>query len=493
MATPDQVSQPAPRYWPLAAGLAIAFAAARLGWVLIGLPEMPVYDEWSAVDGIALPLAAAHFDPHYLLVTHNEHLLVWTKLLDLIELHLAGNQLDARPAGLFTALLGAIVGALLLAGGVRQVARGRAALLVAGTALIVLPYAWENLTEGWGNPYLFLICGAAATLSIAARGRRATAVAAMIPAAFLSAFAMGSGWIAPGLGIGVVGWRAWRRELPIAAAIGFVAVQLAAIAVAIVALAGRTHAGAPTPAHPALTLLQLAATLAVFAPTLLFAMHVFEARRSLATDAADEGRDRFVAALAVWGFLHVVAMIALRPEFRLAMPFSRYMDILAVAMLANVVCALRLAAAAERGAAVRLVRSAVRIFAATTVLAAPLPVALYCWQVERWSQAQALVERTVREGDRTALMRAESAALPFPDRAYLQARLADPRVRDVLGDRVGSRAAPAPFVAASRRFESGLVGSAPVLLPLAAVAAAALLVVAFRRRRGEPTERVAAQ
>lgn len=478
---PDRDPEFQPRYWPLAAGSALLLAAARLGWVLHGLPEMPVYDAWSAIDGIALPLAGGNFDARYLFAPHNEHLLVWTKLLDAIELHLADDQSDARPAGMLVALLGAIAGALLLAGAVRSATRGRGALLVAGIALLGLPYAWENLTEDWGNSYLFLIGGAATTLWIAACGRNAGAAAALLPATLLSVLAMGSGWIAPAFGIAIAVWRVWRADLTLVWATVLIAVQAAAVVLAALLLTGRTQVPAPLPPQPVAMLLQILVAAVAFAPAWLFAARVFGAARSDGVRAAEaDRRDTFVAAAGLWGFVHVVAMIVFRPEFRLVLPFSRYMDILAFAALANALCALKLAAVIEHEPLQRLLHSTVRVFAAATLLAAPLPLAFYGWQVERWAQAQALVEAVVRHDDTGALAHAEFAALPHPDRAYLQARLGDPRVHRILGDRVGDRVAPAPFVAASRRIESWIGAAAPVVLPATLLAAAALIAAAFR-------------
>ena len=427
-----------PRFWPLAAGLALLIAAARGAWVLHGLPEMPFLDAWSAVDGIALPLASGTFDPHYLVRLHNEHPLTWTKLLDLIELRLADDQFDARPAGLLVALATAAVAGLLLAGAARRIGEARVAFLVAGVALFALPYAWENLTEDWGNPYLFLIFGAIATLRLSACGRGPLAAVMLVPALLLSVLAMASGWIAPALGIAVVAERARRGDLARATALAFVLLQGAAIALAAWLLHGAPETAATAPREVALTIVQLLIAGVAFLPAFAFG------RALLAGDvrpsAGSRRNDLFIAALALWGFTHVAAMVLARPQFRLWLPFSRYMDLLPFALLADMACALRLAAGASTCARNALA-AGVRIVAATAVLAAPLPVALYLWQADRFEQAQALVARTVQRHDTAAIARADDSIVPHPDRGYLLARLADPRVRSIVAPS-GSCTAP---------------------------------------------------
>jgi len=121
--------------------------------------------------------------------------------------------------------------------------------------------------------------------------------------------------------------------------------------------------------------------------------------------------------------------------------------------------------------------SVARIFAAVVLLAAPLPVALYAWQVQRWDAAQAT---TAIHGDASALERSDASLLPFPDRDYLKAHLADARVQQILGDRIGTRDAAPRFVLASRRVESWLATQAPWLMPLALAIGAALVGLAFR-------------
>jgi hypothetical protein len=467
----------------LATGLALLIGTVRLALSLHGLPEFPIYDEWSVIDGIAVPAAAGTFDPGYLVAPHNEHVLVWTKLLDWMQLRISDNQFDARPAGLAVSLVSGIVAALLLAGGTRYVPIGRLPFLVAGVALAVLPYAWENLTAGWGMSFVFLILGAIATLRLAACGHGAAAALLLLPAVLLSALAMGSGWVAPALAIGVVCARARRGDLPFALAIGFIVASCSGIALAAWAL--RTvHPGAHPPVPGALAYLQIALLSFAFVPAALFAWRTFR-RQDLASgqDAARGWRtDCFVAALAVWGYLHAVAMIVFRPEFRIWFPVSRYMDILAIAMLANVACALQLAARDPKQISGRALQPAVRIFAMVTVLAAPLPIAIYRWQVERWIQTEALLMRYVHHADPGAIAQADSSILPYPDRDMLKVYLDDPRVRRILGDRIGDRRSPAAFVSGSRRVEGWLGDHARVLMPAAIMAALVFLAAAFHRR-----------
>jgi hypothetical protein len=472
----------APRFWPLALGLALILCVARGAWVLQAMPEVPVLDEWSAIDGIALPNAAQGFDPRYLLAPHNEHLLVWTKLLDWLQLRVNDNQFDARPLGLAFALLAGFGAALLLAAAARRLAGGRIAFLVAGIALFALPYAWENLTHNWNNSHALLVAAAFATLHVAACGRGAAAVAAMVLATLFSALTMGTGAVAPVLGIAVVLWR-WRAgDLRAGIAIAFVVAQAAAVAVAVFLLAGRAHPGPRPPLDLAPTCLQVALLLAVFAPAARLGGRV--ARTPHAMQHAPPLRDDVLAVvLALWGCMHIAAMIAFRTEFRLWMPISRYMDTIAFALLADLYCALRLADGGAISPRMRAaIRSGARIFAAVALLAAPLPLALLQWQAQRLESAQQLVRDVVQRRDIGALDRVDADALVYPERDYLRAHLSDPRVQRILGDRYGTRPQAARAVAASRAIEEWLMRHAALLCAVAALAAAALITIAFGER-----------
>lgn len=475
------------RFAPLAAGLTLVVAAARIAATLYALRETPYYDQWTGMDGIALPRALHVFDPAFLLLPHNEHPMVWTKLLDWLQLAAADNQYDARPVGLLLAAASAIVAGLLLAGGARALPRGRGAWLCAGGALAAIPYSWESLSATWNNAFVFLIGGAAATLWFAAHGTRRHRVPMLI-AAIVSALAMGTGWLAPLLGIGLVAYRAVRRELPTVDAAVLASAQAAAAALAWALMAGRTHSGDARPVDAALAFVQIALLTAAFVPTgAMLARLVSERGGNVQAAVASAWRtDAFIAALAAWGYLHVLSMILLRSEFRLWLPISRYMDVIAVALMANFACLLRLDARALGRALSRLAVSAVAGFAAVAVLAAPLPLHYLRWNAERLARAEALIGAAVRDHDATAVARADALILPFPDRAYLERRLADENVRQILGDRVGTRAEPAAFVRGSRDIERALADHAIVLSAASAVVAAALLALAgvtSRRKR----------
>jgi len=478
------------RYAPLAAGLALVIAAARVAATLYSMHEAPYYDQWAGIDGIALPRAAHAFDLRYLFQPHNEHLMVWTKLLDWLQLVAADNQYDARPVGILLAVLSAVVAGLLLAGGACRLKKGRGAWLCAGLALAAIPYSWESLSVTWNNAFVFLIAGAASTLWLAAQGTRAHVIP-MLAAATLSVLAMGTGWLAPLMGIGIVVYRAMRRELPTADAAALALAQIAAMVLALLLMAGKTHSGDPRPVDAALVLAQLALLTMAFVPTGLMLAQIFSGAGTNSQNVATVARrqiDMFIAALAVWGYLHVLSMIVLRSEFRLWLPISRYMDVIVVAILANLACWLRLRASGFGRLWSRTAVPAVASFAVITVLAAPLPLYFLQWRADRLTQAEALIAATVRDHDATAIARADSSILPFPDRAYLETKLADENVRHILGDRVGSRTQPAAFVRVSRDIERVMMDHG-IVLSIVAVAVALVLFTLARRpaRNGAET------
>jgi len=477
------------RYAPLAAGLALLIAAARVAATLYAMREAPYYDQWAGIDGIALPRAAHAFDPSYLFQPHNEHLMVWTKLLDWLQLVATDNQYDARPVGILLAVLSAVVAGLLLAGGACRLKKGRNAWLCAGLALVAIPYSWESLSVTWNNAFVFLIAGAAATLWLAAQGTRAH-VMPMLAAATLSVLAMGTGWLAPLMGIGIVAYRVMRRELPTADAAALAFPQIAAMVLAWLLLAGKMHSGDPRPIDATLVLAQLALLTTAFVPTGLMLAQIFfgtDADSQNAAAAARRQTDMFIAALALWGYLHVVSMIVLRSEFRLWLPISRYMDVIVVAIMANLACWLRLRASGLGRLLSWIAVPAVVSFAVITVLAAPLPLYFLQWRADRLRQAEALIAVTVRDHDTTAIARADSSILPFPDRAYLETKLADENVRHILGDRVGSRTESAAFVRASRDIERAMTDHG-IALSIATIALASMLLVFARRSASNGAE-----
>jgi hypothetical protein len=90
--------------------------------------------------------------------------------------------------------------------------------------------------------------------------------------------------------------------------------------------------------------------------------------------------------------------------------------------------------------------------------------------------------RHVHHADAGAIALADSSILPYPDRDMLKAHLDDPRVRRILGDRIGDRRGPAAFVSGSRRVEGWLGDHARVLMPAAIMVALVFLAAAFHRR-----------
>lgn len=483
----EQTQSRPPRFWPLAAGLVLLIAAARIAATLYVMREVPNYDQWAAIDGIALPLAAKTFDLRYLFAPHNEHLIVWTKLLDWLQLVAADDQYDQRPVGILLALLSAIGAAWLLAGGTRHLKKGRVAWLCAGLGLAMIPYSWESLSVTWNNSFVFLILGAAGTLWLAAKGT-STRAPLMLIAAIVSALAMGSGWIAPVIGIGAIAFRAIRKDLSVSGAAALGLPLAAVVAFALALTIGKAHSGDSRTVNFASVFAQIAVLTAAFVPTgIILARAV--ARASDAMDAAtnaDWRSDLFVATLSAWGYLHVLSMIVLRADFHLWMPISRYMDVISVAIMANLACLLRVTELGFGWSWSRIAVPVVAAFAAVTMLAAPLPLYYLHWQADRLARAEALIATVVRDHDSAALARANPLILPFPDRAYLEQRLSDENVRRILGDRVGSRTEPANFVRASRRIEQAITDHGIVLSVLVAVIASVFLAMAAGKPRLRP-------
>jgi hypothetical protein len=87
----------------------------------------------------------------------------------------------------------------------------------------------------------------------------------------------------------------------------------------------------------------------------------------------------------------------------------------------------------------------------------------------------------IQAGDTGAIEHAPADALPYPQRDRLRRLLDAPDVRRILGDEVGTRAAPSGFVENVRAVNAALANNAIWTLPLAAMLG--LLVLATPRRQ----------
>ena len=195
--------------WQAIGALCVLIATVRIGMVLAFAPAFPFNDEWEGVVvGMAKPLRHGQFDPVYLLTSYNGHPLLWTKLISLFFLRMDELQFDNVPVCVFNQIVYAIGSATLAWSTASRLGPERAWFLFVAMLVIVLPFDWENIAMGWGNPYAILSFFSVG-LIVACACAQAT-LTGMLGIGILGAAAalsIGSGLVAPLIGAGMLLWR----------------------------------------------------------------------------------------------------------------------------------------------------------------------------------------------------------------------------------------------------------------------------------------------
>ncbi|HET7064990.1 MAG TPA: hypothetical protein VFI49_12010 [Rudaea sp.] len=419
-----------PASWLAIGALFALIASVRIGMVLAFAPGFPFFDEWDGViTGMAQPLRHGQFDPAYLLASHNGHPLLWTKLISLGFLWANGLRFDNLPVCVFNQIVYAFGCALLAWSVAVRLGSERGAFLLAALLMIVLPFDWENITMGWGNPYA-LLSFFSVGLIVACVTAQATLLGGLgiVMLGGAAAFSLGSGLVAPLIGAAVVLWRARIGEIrPIRAAV--VAAFLIGWAWIAFAVGRTTHVTGQDAAEGLVQLAQVALLLLCWLPVWV------QLRRYL-----DGERNRFdlaILCVALWAFVQILAMILERPRyFRLWLPISRYMDIIPVGLFAVMASLCRLARS-RHGLPFALpatfARGALAVVAAGLVVASPLAIR---WQL-RWAEFhrdQARVLRAYLEtGDTRVLSGAPPSSLAYPSWEGLKKLLDEPDTPAIIG------------------------------------------------------------
>lgn len=476
-----------PDFVRVLAGLFVLLFPVRLALVLMGAAEIPYYDEWDAIiDRIARPLLSGSFSLQLLFEPHNEHVLLWTKGLSYLLLRAGDLQFDNVPVCEISQFIYASVVATLIALAARNLlpggSGGNAAIgfppghiqwwFVASASLAaVLPYAWENIGTGLGNSYYFLLGFSGATIILASAVRGSAGALVLLGSVAIAAgVSMGSGFFAGVAGLLALGLRIRIGTLSARGAAWLAMVLLIATAAsaALVVRPGRVHIEWSMLQSVELLLLSLLLT-----PAWILLLRVWRGRGGNA--------DVAFACIAAWGFMQVCAILIGRPVFRLWYPISRYVDVLALTAFAGIGCLCRLAIA-ERVPHMWTALSRI-VMVATIVLS--LAFAPFAWNAmnQRADNQRAQSGRLVayiHGGDPGAIEHAPADALPYPERDRLRRLLDAPDVRRILGDEVGTRAAPSVFVENARAINATLARHAIWILPLATVLGF-LLLTANRR------------
>lgn len=478
-------------------GVFLVVFSIRLALVLMVAPEIPFYDEWDAViDGMARPMLAGKFSFQYFLVLHNEHPLLWTRAVSYLLLRASDLQFDNVPVCEVSQFIYAGVAATLIAlaaknltamdGGNAGNARSNFRLtavdndrwwFVAGAAIAAaLPYGWENIGVGFGSCYYFLIGFSAGTIILASVVRYSVLTAILLGiVAAASGASMATGLFAAVAAMLALVLRIRIGALTLRAATIPAAVLLVALASATFLIAG---AGRVTLEWRFIQSAELAILAVLSLPTWILLLRVFRGRGTNADIA-------FVC-ISVWGCMQIGAILLGRPAFRLWYPISRYFDILALTAFANIGCLFRIAIADPTQRRRAWLSRAAVIAAAISMLALS-PFAWHWMQVRADNQRGQtdMLVRYIHDGDARAIEEAPAVELPYPDRARLRSLVDAPDVRLILGDAVGTRPAPSPFVENVRNVNAVLARNGSWLLPLA-LAIGSLILARARWRPAKP-------
>lgn len=218
----NPVSKPNRSALIAALALFAAMVAARLAYIDAFALPVPFYDQWDAEGARLLkPFLDGTLPLSELLSAHNEHRILWSRLLSLVVFWFTGGAWDnVALANASSVVLGAC-GALIAAVAWRSegsLAQKLTATLLAA-AMAALPFAWENMLVGFQSQFYFVMFwGVAGIIATVARPTFAMRLVGLA-CAFAAVFSMASGVLCIAAMLGVLLLRAIsRREIDTATA-----------------------------------------------------------------------------------------------------------------------------------------------------------------------------------------------------------------------------------------------------------------------------------
>jgi hypothetical protein len=315
--------------------------------------EMPFADQWDAeIDRLYRPLVEGNLRWPDLFSPHNEHRILFTRLLGLSVFGLNEFQFDNVVESFANVLVYAGVFTMLLVPLARELPN-RALLPFAQTAILfgALPYAWENVASGFQNAFWFLAGWSIAALwTITHSGRRAfCSIGIASCCSALAIFTLASGCLTS-IAVATVGLVLYRngrltlRQL--------VVLESALLAVFLLGLALVPEVPHTVPMHARTFGEFLTATLRVLswpfpvgwaAPVIWWPTAVLLARRGVLRIGPPLPRiDLFLLGVAIWVGLQAAAIAYSRGHADGAFPTSRYFDLLALGLGMNLLIASRM-------------------------------------------------------------------------------------------------------------------------------------------------------
>jgi hypothetical protein len=437
--------------------LVLCAVAGRLLFVAAFGGGLPFWDQWDAEGALLLkPWMERTLTPSALFAPHNEHRVLWTRLVVLGLFEANGRQWDNLPAALLNAGLAGVVWGLLWAGLARGVGgRARALLAVAAVVLCWLPFGWENSLLGFNTHFFLLMLGAVglAWLAGGLPDRPLVGAGVLGLLALASSFTMASsvltcvaaaGMVVLRVRLGTVRPRtalAWTCVLGAVAALTWAFVPVLPGHVALKAAGAGEWWGAARRAlaWPAVEMGGLG--LALWLPAGWAAVRLWRTRR------AGEG-ELMALGLSAWVVGQAAAMAYARGHGFTEVS-SRYTDLLAVGVLAGLRLALGLGESGAAGTAGRWLPAGGVLLVAGAGLWATTSAALASARAYHQAGLRhgAAVRGFVRDGDARALAAGE---LPYPDADRLRRLLDTPSLRSVLPPE-GKGGEPGPLGRPARR------------------------------------------
>ena len=479
------------------AGLQRNFAIALAGslFVVLGAKlwligsvgsAVPFWDQWEAEGSLYRRYLTGALTPSELLVHHNEHRILFTRLFDLALLVLRGQWEPLLEMIVNAVVHTATVGILIVVLGRRLGTARQLALAVFCAAIAVVPFGWENTLWGFQIQFylllLFGILGVALLCDAPPWSARWWLGTLFAVASYLNTV---SGALTLGAPIAVataqviLGRRRGTREL---VAIALHAAMVAAMIIDVPSLAQleapvarsveqgfiaiATAAGWPLITLDSLVRYRVLAVLIINAPLLLVAISVLRER----PDIAD--RRWCLLGLGAWVALQIAIIAYGRANAVLWS--SRYFDIFTVGFMVNGACVFALMRTDPQRAAAQI--AAALWFAVVLVGLAHkaregLPVEIA--QKHAVSRLQAEnVQNFVASGDFAHLRDKPLLHIPLGSAERLRDILSEPVIRGILPPALTGHEARSRFVSRALHYGPYLIPVGLALLLIAMAGAA---------------------
>ena len=430
-----------------AVGITLCIAFARALYVSLYSAEIPFWDQWDELHQILAPWQDGSWQHSALFAPHQEHRILFTRLFGMLLLTLDGgiwsNLVEAYANALIYAGTLALFYVLACRGAVDRATRWL--LLCATIALGSLPFDWENNLVGFQNQF-YVMCGFAIVMvgvaSFRAPSRSTFWLLCVLATAGL--FTMASGLLAATAVVAVIALRYWREPMRPACAMAVVAAMALAMACGLLLLPDisatsqlKAH-GIADHARAFMTALiwplqPLALKRSLFVFVLWSPSLVWLGRFLLFRKATN--REIFAAGIAAWVLLQAVAIAHTRGHGMTLLP-SRYMDITAIGLLANLALAMHLLCEGKPRSVPRLlgmacVAAGMVLITVVFIKRTPGDVAAMQQRYD-FSLVQTYYTRNYLSSGNPGYLQHAPLAIPYPNAQRLQLFLDTPSIRELL-------------------------------------------------------------